>query len=259
LSIEWCADKKGDSKKGDSTMGKLKPPHAQMKTHNFGTVEVSELPTLCPRCHTAAIPEILGGIAHAVDPDSWMFPTLDVPVRCSVCQLAYIAEYDGTPYHNGPDVNDIEVVFTFTRTVPNALPLSITSPTIQAISPRFSQVFDQAAAAESDGLDEVAGAGYRRAFEILVKDYLIGKDPANRERYIKTWLGVCIKEHITDPTIQDLAKRANETANDFVHYKRYSGRDLKDLVSLIDLTRAWIELQAKTEAVRMELDSPPQA
>jgi hypothetical protein len=241
-------------------MAKWKPPRASsgevVINDGTGSCKIDELPTFCPRCQRNAIPKPLGNGARSTHPDEWMFPTLDVPVRCTNCDLVYIAEYEGEPIQAGPDLGDVEIVFHFTRTVPNAMQGRPVSGTLQKISPRFSQVFDQAAAAENDGLTEIAGGGYRRALEILVKDYLSYKEPTSRDTYVRTWLGECITKHIADPTIQDLAKRANIIANDFVHYESYGANELSDLVSLIDLTRAWIELQAETETVRANLDSP---
>ncbi len=241
-------------------MTKPKTPSASVGTMKVPvgneTCEIYELPTFCPRCRTDAVPTLLGAATISAAPDEWMFPTLNVPVRCQRCNLAYIAEYYGDPVNVGPQMGDVEITYTFKRTIPNAFPSRELATTLQRISPRFTQVYGEAAAAEYDSLYEVAGVGYRRALEILVKDYLIARDPDNRPEVHKTWLSNCIEKFIEDPTIQDLARRANIIATDFAHYERYGANELKDLVTLIDLVGAWIVLQEETAVVRAQLDSP---
>ncbi|MEK0405122.1 hypothetical protein WNX62_16005, partial [Lactiplantibacillus plantarum] len=48
---------------------------------------------------------------------------------------------------------------------------------ISDISPRFVSVYTQSFKAERIGLAELAGMGYRKALEMLVKDYAIHKFP----------------------------------------------------------------------------------
>ncbi len=151
-------------------------------------------------------------------------------------------------------MGDVEIEYTFTRTVPNALPGRELPEPLMRISPRFASVYNQAAVAQHGGLDEVAGTGYRRALEILVKDYLIAKDPGNRDAYCKDYLGNCIKKFPNNSTIQELARRANILGTDFAHYeRRYEAGELQDLVQLVELVMAWIVLEEETAAVRERL------
>ena len=48
-------------------------------------------------------------------------------------------------------------------------PTSFT-PAIENVSPKFVMIFNEALTAESNGLYEVCGCGYRRALEFLIKD-----------------------------------------------------------------------------------------
>lgn len=128
-------------------------------------------------------------------------------------------------------------------------------PSITAISSRFVEVHKQAQLAESQGWKEIAGPGYRKALEILIKDYLIHGLPnedyvmrVEQEKKIKeTWLKDCIQTYVENTKIKALAEKAAILGNDETHYeKRYEGADINDLKKLIGATVAWIELDTYT-------------
>lgn len=71
---------------------------------------------------------------------------------------------------------------------------------ITKLSPQFDKIYNQALAAESSGLDEIAGLGYRKALEFIVKDFAIYKHPDKTEEIKKLPLSQCINKYI-DNTI----------------------------------------------------------
>lgn len=218
----------------------------KVKTPGGTEYNLYELPTFCPRCRRHAIPQILGPAA-LVTYDEGMEWVVNVPLWCGRCGLAYIGEYAGDQYNPYDDSKDLSYI----GTAPEAEPHVEVSDALAKISPSFAKVYDEAVAAQAAGLEELSGAGYRRALEFLVKDYLISKEPAKEEHFRKTPLAVCIRDHIDLPEIQDLAKEAVVIGNDFVHYTQYSKREVKELRGLINLVWRWIELQ---EEIRMERD-----
>ena len=125
---------------------------------------------------------------------------LEVPVQCASCFQLYVARYFSYSDLAEVEPGDWSGDPLFIGTVPAVVAPTLPSKTIMTISPSFSKIYDETAAAELAGLTELLGAGYRRALEALVKEYLIFKNPAETEVYKKTALGNCIKHHIDEET-----------------------------------------------------------
>jgi len=112
---------------------------------------------------------------------------------------------------------------------------------ITKISPNYVKIYNQAFIGEENSLIDICGAGYRRALEFLVKDYIIYKKYGTEEEIQNKLLARCISEHIKDEDIKDMAKRAAWIGNDETHYFRiWKDKDLKDLKNLIELTKNFI-------------------
>ena len=128
---------------------------------------------------------------------------------------------------------------------------------IAIVSPSFCEIYNEANKAEQYGLKLVAGAGYRKSLEFLIKDYLIGLTPADTEAIKKQPLAACIKERVANGNIVTTASRAAWLGNDEVHYERkWEGKDLEDLKVLIQLTLRWIEMEKLTEKVAKDMPDP---
>lgn len=116
------------------------------------------------------------------------------------------------------------------------------------------KIFNEAFTAEQLELLEVAGVGYRKAFEFLIKDYLIHKNPDKAEEIKSMFLGKCINELVEDDRIKNTAKRVVWLGNDQTHYiKKWEGKDLKDLKILIQLSINWIESEIMTNRIVEEM------
>lgn len=53
---------------------------------------------------------------------------------------------------------------------------------IDEISPKFNEIYKQALAAEVSNLNEIAGLGYRKSLEFLIKDIAIQKNLMMQKR-----------------------------------------------------------------------------
>jgi len=110
--------------------------------------------------------------------------------------------------------------------------------------PEFVRIYNQAHSAEVYGLSEVAGMGYRKAVEFLVKDFLINKCGNNRDDIEKKLLGTCINQDIEHPKIKACAERAAWLGNDEFYYKRkWEEKDVNDLKSIIKMLVNFIEIE----------------
>lgn len=101
---------------------------------------------------------------------------------------------------------------------------------IVQISERFCSVFNEAFRTHYLGLYEICGPSYRKALEILIKDYCIFLHPERKETIVKDDLGKCVKENIDSQTVRDIAERAVWLGNDESHYeKRWTSKNVDDL------------------------------
>jgi hypothetical protein len=107
---------------------------------------------------------------------------------------------------------------------------------------RFIKTYLQSLVAENMGLDELAGMGYRKSIEYLVKDWAINLYPEKRNEIFNNWLDYVIKNFFQGE-LKEILLRATWLGNDQSHYNQlfqdYNIGDLKELIDLIvvDLDR----------------------
>lgn len=135
---------------------------------------------------------------------------------CENCKHAYIAEYECKFRNNSTENYDLQ---QFVSAYPNDKKHSSFGDSIQNLSPMFVKVYDQALTANSFGLDEIAGMGFRKAIEFLVKDYAISLFPNEKEKIEKMHLSDTI-DKINYQPITDIAKPCIKVLNDETHYFR---------------------------------------
>lgn len=201
-------------------------------------------PTFCPVCKVAALPKRLR--ACKVDDH-----TIEVVYQCpgQSCQHIFIAGYW--------TMSSISKYYSLRRTFPNSFEQHATSKEVQGVSPTFSAIYNQALEAESIGLSEIAGMGFRKALEFLIKDYCISKEPTKADSIKNTLLGPCINNFVFEANIKACAERATWLGNDETHYTRqWVNHDIEDLKRLVRLTENWIANEVATAAYLAELQKP---
>jgi len=125
---------------------------------------------------------------------------------------------------------------------------------IKEVSPSFVTIYEEAEEAFHLGLHQIAGPGFRKAFEFLIKDYAKSIRPDEKDRIEKMFSGKVVDEFISDPRIQAVAKRALWLGNDETHYlKKWDKHDINDLQTLIKLTLNWIEIERLTKSYSEEM------
>jgi hypothetical protein len=210
---------------------------------------IDKNPDECPICHVAITPMDMGAAVQiAVDGSLMIERVLMCP--SDKCGRLFIARYLPTKIPN-------QKVFDLHTCVPLQLTSAVQSEIITKLSPDFCAIYKQAHQAEQYRLDLVAGPGYRKALEFLIKDYIISgfteKDEALAAKKAiveKTQLGTCIATHIKSEQIKEIAKRAAWLGNDETHYvRKWEDKDLEDLKKLIRLTLHWIEIETLTGEV----------
>lgn len=193
-----------------------------------------EYPEYCPHCGKSISPEKIH-ISDSEDSYSSGDARFVVTFRCSrsACKKYFAVEY----------------IFTSTSELCSIAKYSYRPPikvklpeNIEKVSPVFVEIYSQATIAESEALDQIAGVGYRKAAEFLIKDYVISKNPSDEEHIKSIMLGKVIADYLNDfQKIQVLAKSVAWIGNDETHYvRRHDGKDIQDLKKFILSTAQFI-------------------
>ena len=164
---------------------------------------------VCPICHQSGRPDLIGGFIFN-NPEHEGDQRIFVILQCMSCYQPFVASYISTDY-----IGSYRLVGAYPK---SPTPISF-DDTIKKISNSFIEIYSQAHQAEESGLDELAGMGYRKSLEFLVKDYLIYHDASQADEIKQLPLSACIKK-IDSPNLQVLARGASWIGNDETHYVR---------------------------------------
>ncbi|EZH83633.1 hypothetical protein AU05_21100 [Ectopseudomonas composti] len=214
-----------------------------------GTVSIDAPPSTCPICHHASSPIFLDATANSDIRGS--NTQIDAAYKCpaSSCRRLFIAIYRKKSINGGTTTT-----FYLQTLLPKNYKPTIHEEQISENFPNFIKIYTQSEIAESENLDEIAGVGYRKALEFLIKDYCIHKNPEKEETIKKTQLGNVIENFVEDANIKICAKRATWLGNDATHYiKKWEDRDINDLKVLIKLSCGWINNNLLTEKYLNEM------
>jgi hypothetical protein len=204
---------------------KLMPDTRNISVQNHGYA--IELPDACPICHRYSELQII--LADVIDRGT----KVQVIYRCAYqgCQNFFLGYYG---QRGQPALLSVKPI----KSKASYFPASISK-----ISPTFVAVFAEAEEAALSGLSQIAGPGYRKAFEFLIKDYAVKLAPDKAEDIRQKFSGAVVTDYIPDPRIQAVARRSLWLGNDETHYlRKWANHDVDDLVTLIKLTANWIEI-----------------
>lgn len=202
---------------------------------NCNHVTVNE-PSECPICKHSLKPTVL---SRQIVKDNCSVPFFYVTYLCTHCYKAFICVF-----------SNIQKTDTYSYTfnkldliTPNSFKKATFDECIKNVSPSFVKIYNQSLEAEHHNLDEIAGIGYRKALEFLIKDFLIKHERIDSSKVNPTALGTCINTMIENPQLKIAASRATWLGNDQTHYEqRYTDKDINDLKRLIDLSVHWISM-----------------
>ncbi|MXN90193.1 DUF4145 domain-containing protein [Flavobacterium sp. Sd200] len=123
--------------------------------------------------------------------------------------------------------------------------LQLKSAGDSTLESKFIKTYNQSVQAENAGLDEIAGMGYRKSIEYLVKDLATAKFPNDIEKIKGKALAQVLKDYFTGD-IKDILERAVWLGNDHAHYyKIFEQFDLTMLKDLIDYVLAELDKEYK--------------
>jgi hypothetical protein len=219
---------------------------AQNLNGNSVPFNIDTYPSECPLCHTNIHPQFISAIQV---PNDRSIYRIDAAFKCTQheCRRLFIATYRGEKIGHS---------FCLSKTAPLTPQQHSFPPEIEEISPTFVEIYNQVAAAEALGLNQLVGMGLRKALEFLIKDYAISQKPEKEKEKIKSaFLNNCIKDFIDDPKVKQCAKLANWLANDETHYiRKWDDKDIEDVKILITLTVNWIHSSILTDKYSKDMN-----
>ena len=215
-------------------------------------IEYDHTPDICPKCHHAINPNLLTCTLSGE-----IFETgtkLEIAFKCTHrnCKSMFIGQYAKKDVN--PTTGRMIGIFYFEKSEPFNFQAPEIHQEIEEISPSFKMIYTQSAAAESFGLNEIAGVGYRKALEFLIKDYCIHKTPENKNEIKTSFLGGVINNYVDDANVKVCSQRAAWLGNDETHYvRKWEDKDINDLKILISLSCVWIESNVLTDKYLKEM------
>ena len=147
------------------------------------------------------------------------------------CQKYYAFSYI---YEDG-ELNLIN--YTYSPDIKVELPENI-----EKVSKNFVEIYSQATVAENTKLDQIAGVGYRKSLEFLIKDYAIKYHPEEADDIKTMFLFPCIKKYLSEfKRLQALATAATWIGNDETHYeRRHTEHDVQSMKKFIKSAAQYI-------------------
>lgn len=224
-------------------------------------ISLEKEPDHCPLCHHAVQPPSVAQVPVGLIKDDNF--RVEAVFRCprQVCGAVFVARCIPV-WPERPSHLTIEQLRQQTSPVKikidRILPVELKEPELYQeiidISPAFQTIYSQASIAEGLGLAEIAGVGFRKALEFLIKDFAISESPDKETKIKATPLGSCIDEFVDDANLKACAKRAVWLGNDETHYvRRWDGKDLSDLKTLVQLTIGWVRNSVLTKKYLAEM------
>lgn len=169
---------------------------------------------VCPICKTTILPYF---IAASLNNST----TASVFCYCGNCEQSFVTMYSVSLITSGRTGSYRIAQATEKKySEPNRFEDVFVDEEIENISPQFVKIFNQALAARAMNLNEIAGLGYRKALEFLVKDYAIKNNKGDAEKIEGQKLSACINNYIHNEKIRILAEKSTWIGNDEAHYVR---------------------------------------
>lgn len=202
-------------------------------------MEIQALPDVCPHCGKRIAAKYINSFIKTSD-DGNRTKAI-VYWFCNGC-----GEFFAATYFVNKDYPNNYVGYE-DSVIPPIMEKTVLPAEVLSVSPGFAELFQQAERAKNEGMTDLAGMGFRKALECLLKDTLIylGQDETQVE---KMTIAGAIEAFADNPRLQRAATNARVIGNDYTHYKaRYDGYDIETLRQLISITCHWVCMEIETE------------
>lgn len=214
---------------------------------DIGTVYFKfEQATECPRCHNGIAAQEIKPVIYYNDKKVKLVTVFNF---CTRCQSCFITTYNVvSKYESCYTVYYPSKLIASEPTIPDNISFT---PSLTKVSPNFVEIYNQAHQAEIYLLNHIAGMGYRKALEFLIKDYAIHFNQTKEDSIKNQSLAQCINTYIDNPKIKDLAEKSAWLGNDETHYvRKHPDYNIDDLKLLIDTCVNYIDMELNLEKSR---------
>lgn len=212
------------------------------KAQEAGIVDIE---TVCPHCGVPVDPTILSARSNSLKTE--IKGSIGVFLSCTneKCFKYHVQAFEFTRRDVGYSIQiGRKIPYTYRVMLENSLPAIVNDA-----FPSFKVIYEQSLEAESQGLDQIAGIGFRKSIEFLIKEYVIHQDPDSAEDVKSKFLGKVIKENLSEfPKIQTLATAAVWIGNDETHFVRvHNDKDIQDMKEFLTAAALFISAELKVE------------
>ena len=129
-----------------------------------------EEPSYCPLCKHAIQPKELHLSTFKNEKQRWF---ISIMYLCKHCYQTFIVLHKCQLTNTNSFTQRSQYSAEIMYIEPNRFTPQTFDSHIHDVSPDFVNIYNQALAAENSRLNEIAGVGYRKSLEFLIKDYLI--------------------------------------------------------------------------------------
>lgn len=193
-----------------------------------------EYPNKCPMCKNNISPDRKN---IYVNED---LELVDIHFSCPACGKSFIARYSET-YDDIVYSSHKHKIIHLNETFPNIPNEIIFDDRIIKLSKKFVEIFNQSHKAQIFNLNEIAGMGYRKSLEFLIKDYCIYKNADEEGNIKKMPLSQVIEKYVESDKIKVLSKASAWIGNDETHYVReWNDKCIEDMKLFIKSIVAFI-------------------
>lgn len=203
----------------------------------------------CPRCQTPIQCLEITPVLYTHKEDNYV----TLFNFCHHCKLCFMTTFSVREYEDeyGNVNEDFLVPIKQIASEPITPDTKNFSQTLTEISPSFVEIYNQAHQAEIYSLNHIAGMGYRKALEFLIKDYAIHFNQTKEDSIKNQSLAQCINTYIDNLKIKDLAEKSVWLGNDETHYvRKHPDYDINDLKTFIDTCVNYIDMELNLEKAR---------
>lgn len=218
----------------------------RMTFDSFSTSErVFNIEDFCPHCGKTVCLEVINYTSSTKEKTE--FNSVGFFLQCPSCRKFSIQEFPiittGSPDYKIGTIGE-KIVYTYKVKLENTLPELVNDK-----FPSFKEIYNQSLEAESQGLDQIAGVGFRKSIEFLVKEYAILKHPDKKDAIEKKFLSNVINDYLSDfPQIQTLARAAVWIGNDETHFvRKHEDKDISDMKRFLNATALFISADLTAE------------
>ncbi len=207
---------------------------------NFSSTYVTfQEPKICPICFHAIEPKFLYNRLHIEElQEVYEGPLLfSAFFECPSCKSGFLSTYEIILEDETSSGSYFFKEHKLCYSAPSIPNHTLFDTKISTLSSNFVETYHQSQSAEVYNLNQIAGMGYRKALEFLIKDYCVYKNSSDCDKIYNMLLAQCINTYIDDSKIKNLAKVSIWLGNDETHYiKKFEDKDINDLKRFIDTT-----------------------